>query len=84
MYAFAVFNYTLNMKIKDIKDYPEDKLRKYFDELDRIVRIDFLESGNSCNIMYVGDTTQKSTVTWSNGYTYIHNPDGTVIEAKAN
>ena len=84
MYAFDVFNYTLNMKIKEIKDYPEDKLRKYFDELDRIVRIDFLESGNSCNITYVSDTTQKSTVVWSNGYTYIHNPDGTVTEAKAN
>lgn len=82
MYAFAVFNYTLNMKIKEIKNYPEDKLRKYFDEFDRIIGIDFLESGNSCSITYVSDTTQKSTVIWSNGYVYVHNPDGTFIEAK--
>lgn len=80
MYAFAVFNYTLNMKIKE---YPEDKLRKYFDELDRIVRIDFLESNHSCTILY-DDDGRKSQVVWKHGFTYFFKPDGTFIEVKAN
>lgn len=65
-----------------IKEYPEEQLNKYFDEQNRLVRIDFLKSGNTCSITYVGDTTQKSMVVWSNGYTYIHNPDGTVTEVR--
>lgn len=69
MYAFSVFNYTLNMKIKE---FTEDKLTKYFDELDRIIKIDFHESGNYCMIAYKGDTNEKASVIWSNGYQYTY------------
>ena len=79
MYAFVIFNYILNMTKKE---YPEEHLIKYFDDLGRIVQIDFLQSGNSCYITYVNDTNQKSTVTWNNGFTYVHNNDGSVTELR--
>lgn len=64
------------------KEYPEEHLIKYFDDLNRIIQIDFLQSGNSCYITYANDTNQKVTVTCSNGFTYIHNNDGSVTELR--
>ena len=64
-----------------IKEYTEEKLNKYFDEENRLVRIDFLVSGNTCSIIYNEDN-QKSLVIWSNGFTYRFNPDGTFMEIR--
>lgn len=69
MYVLNSFYYTL---IMTIKEYPEEKLTKYFDELDRIIKIDFHESGKYCMIAYKGDTNEKASVIWSNGYQYIY------------
>lgn len=81
MYAFDVFNYTLNMKIKE---FPEDKLKKGFDELERIVYIEFLETNHKCYIDYFDDTTKKKSVIWNNGYSYTFDKEGNFTEAKAN
>lgn len=64
-----------------IKEYPEEKLNKYFDEENRLVRIDFLASGNTCSILYNKDN-QKSIVIWSNGFTYRFNTDGSFTEIR--
>lgn len=64
-----------------IKEYPEEKLNKYFDEENRLVRIDFLVSGNTCSIIYNEDN-QKSMVIWSNGFTYRFNLDGSFTEIR--
>lgn len=64
-----------------IKEYPEEKLNKYFDEENRLVRIDFLASGNTCTIMY-DDNGRKSQVVWSNGFTYLFNEDGSFTEIR--
>ena len=73
------FDQILNMTIKE---YPEEKLNKYFDEENRIVRIDFLASGNTCSILYNEDN-QKTMVIWSNGFTYRFNTDGSFTEIRA-
>lgn len=67
MYAFVVFNYIL---IMTIKEFPEDKLTKYFDDLGRIIKIDFHLSNKWCMIAYKGDTNEKASVIWSDGWQY--------------
>lgn len=64
-----------------IKEYPEEKLNKYFDEENRLIRIDFLASGNTCSILY-NENNQKSLVVWSNGFTYRFNSDGSFTEIR--
>lgn len=57
-----------------IKEFPEDHLRKTFDELGRIVKIDFLLSGKSCEIKYSEDKYNMVNIRhidWSNGYRYL-------------
>lgn len=63
-----------------IKEYPEEKLNKYFDEENRLVRINFLASNHSCTILY--DDGRKSQVVWRHGFTYLFNPDGSFTEIR--
>lgn len=45
-------------------EFKEDHLVKYFDEKNRIIKIEFLLSGNSCTIDYVYDHRKDFNDSW--------------------
>ena len=66
----------MNMDYTKIQHIDNEGLVKYFDEADRLVKIDFLKSGNWCTIQYIeqgaypGVRPDERVVKWSNGHAY--------------
>lgn len=68
-------------------EFPEDHLIKTYNSLDQLIRIDFLLSGNYCEIEYFFDNNREDVkrVSWSTGeeymtwYEFMQNPDRAVF-----
>lgn len=66
------------MEIARTENIESEGLVKHYDSQDRLVKIEFTRSGNSCTIQYSSAPALVSAfslpyrrVTWSNGYGYL-------------
>lgn len=78
------------MKIARTENIETEGLVKHYDSQDRLVKIEFTRSGNSCTIQYPTVPAPVSAfyspyrlVTWSNGYRYLVFKKGDTTTFKA-
>lgn len=79
------------MDIARTENIESEGLVKHYDSQDRLVKIEFSRSGNSCTIQYPSVPvsplsaffSQTRLVTWSNGYRYFVYNKGDTTSFKA-